>query len=500
MSKINSNSVSKIFNKAVERAFKYYARNRIELSLREIEFASKWMYQFNQIYSDQRIESILSKISSDNIPNHIIESSDRNSIVFIDNFGWDNKGLTQQYLRGLVSANKKITYILHNNNPIEDSDIIFELKQYQNAKIIINKTSKDNYLQCAQGIANHICDANPESILFHIAPWDVVSVLALAAIKGAARFNINLTDHAFWIGTSVLDYNIEFRGYGKTVSLQKRGLKEEQIIILPYYPIIPVRGEFEGLPELESGAIKIICGGAEYKMLGKNDIFFRLMDGILEISDKVYILVAGINLDSTFAKKVSKLKHRERIKLIGNRKDINEVFAHSDIYLSSYPFIGGLMSQYAALNGLPILAYANKEDANICDEIINYNSNSVTSKTSLNDFFNYASSLIQDQSFRISEGISAKKALITKECFNSILNETLTTNKNGIIMNGGHPKYNDIEQFYLDVENLYLHAGLHTLISHYRLRAFTIAPSIMYNVIIEMIRTIIHKIIPATLS
>lgn len=52
---------------------------------------------------------------------------------------------------------------------------------------------------------------------------------------------------------------------------------------------------------------------------------------------------------------------QRRVFLLGSRRDIHAVFRACDIYMGTYPIGGGLMSQYAAVNGKPILAYASEE-------------------------------------------------------------------------------------------------------------------------------------------
>ena len=154
-------------------------------------------------------------------------------------------------------------------------------------------------------------------------PWDVVSLLISYSIQGVIKYNINLTDHAFWLGASFIDYNFEFRAYGKTVSLEKRHLKQEQLLYLPYYPILPKNKiEFQGFPIEAKDKIVIFTGGAFYKMFGNNDLFFKILDELLDLSENAVVLVAGIGDKYTMNEKLAHLRNRHRIMLIGNRRDI----------------------------------------------------------------------------------------------------------------------------------------------------------------------------------
>ena len=54
------------------------------------------------------------------------------------------------------------------------------------------------------------------------------------------------------------------------------------------------------------------------------------------------------------------MKNGERVYTSKYRKDISQLFRNCDIYYGTYPLSGGLMCQYAAAFGNPILAYARK--------------------------------------------------------------------------------------------------------------------------------------------
>lgn len=451
--KITKNKVLEIYKYLEDEAVRFYNKCDYRKCLNVIECAADWMYRFNIIYSSSILEKIIHNISSKLILKYIVSLPDSRNVVFIDYFGFDNRGLTQQYLRGLMACDKNILYILHNSNPIGNSEIIKELEEYNSSSILIIETNQINKIESATTITKKIADFSPANILLHIAPWDVVSLLAMSSIEGTTKFNINLTDHAFGLGVSFVDYNIEFRGYGKSVSLQKRGFKDSQIIFLPYYPIISKYTAFQGFPNLPKNRIIVLCGGSEYKMLGKGGIFFKLMDEVLSISDSVVIIVAGVEKDSKFSSYVEAMNNKDRVYLIGNRKDINEVFSHSDIFLSSYPFIGGLMTQFAAINSLPILAYAEPNEVNLCDFVVNHFDKSLITKKSIDAFVQYAAKLINDKQFREDEGKRNKSAMMNEEHFNWELSYMLSNRATKISLELEQPNYEEIIDFYIEIEN-----------------------------------------------
>ncbi len=467
--------VSTIYNRLVDSAKTNYEAGNLDESLKYIISSALWMYHFNVLYSDYGIETIIKDISVKCLPKVIIDSPKPNRVVLIDNFGYDNRGLTQQYLRGFMKLGYEILYILHNSNPNGNSDIIHELQEYDRASVRIFKTNNKNLIETAKEICLSVKEFSPKDILLHIAPWDVVSLMAVNSISGSTVYNINLTDHAFWLGASFIDYNIEFRGYGEVLSLEKRGLNPSQLIRLPYYPIVPKHSTFLGFPQLPAGSIKVFCGGSEYKMLGKGGIFFKLMDAVLGLSNDVHILVAGVDKDSTFQKFVERMLHKERVHIIGVRKDINEVFSHSDVYLGSYPLPGGLMTQYAALNKLPILLYAEPGESNSIEAVVNHFSSPLKSRRSIGEFLDYARRLISDAEYRKKEGLKCHDAMMNKDKFSIFLEKTLMEHNTGMKWDMETPDYDYMISYYLDVENT-THTAIRLLFGHLRFKSIRIAP------------------------
>lgn len=62
------------------------------------------------------------------------------------------------------------------------------------------------------------------------------------------RYQINLTDHAFWLGAHAFDYVLEFRDFGANVSRQYHHIAPHKILKQPYYPYIDRTLSFQGFP------------------------------------------------------------------------------------------------------------------------------------------------------------------------------------------------------------------------------------------------------------
>ena len=417
---VTKQHVLSIYQRIVSTAKRRYEHNRYESSLQYIRASALWAYSFNFFYSDENVEYLLKHIADKKLGGCHIQNPENDKFVFIDSFAFDNRGLTQQYLRAMMSMNISILYIVTKHDFHKGKDIFRELQEYSKATIYTIKKGQNN-LAKSQSIIEEIKKFAPSKIFLHLTPWDVSALMAIYKISNVVKYNINLTDHAFWLGASFIDYNIEFRAYGKTVSLEKRGLSQMQEICLPYYPVLPKWSEFKGFPEIPNDSVTILTGGAPYKMLGRNDVFFSIMDQLLAISSRVRIIIAGVEPSyEIFKEKITRMRNGKRVLLIGNRTDINECFVHCDMFLGTYPTIGGLMTQYAAINAKPILAYRDPDDTcnSQVEDVVNQCKKAVHTYSDKEEFLHYAKRLIEDQLFRVSEGRNNRDALITSDTFN----------------------------------------------------------------------------------
>lgn len=443
-----------IYRNLLEIANDYSEKANWRKSVDYLSLASKWAYQFNYFYTDNAAETLLKRIS-DNTINHVeVKCPDNDKYVLLDSFCMDNRGLTQQYIRAMMHNKVEILYICTSRNLENGGDILQELNNYPKARVLLFDKLDSDSIEIANKIVKEIISHSPAHLFLHIAPWDVIALMACHAISGIVKYNINLTDHAYWMGASLIDYNIEFRPYGKTVSLEKRGLKSEQLLELPFYPVEPIGHPFRGLPSMPDNAIKILTGGAMYKMLGKNDIFFSMMERILSIAPNVYILVAGFSPNKAFCEKCLKVTGNDRILIIGSRDDIDSVFQECDIFLSTYPTSGGLMCQYAAKYGKPMLAYRDADDIeNAVEEMVNHFGGKFRSYVQMNDFVEYARRLIIDEEFRAAEGASLAENTMTADKFSQSFAMMINTRSSQLHWAPDNIDYDTFANRYLELEN-----------------------------------------------
>lgn len=493
--RLTERDVLHVYSVLMKYAQKNFLKRKYPQSLDYLKVATNWAYNFNYFYTDTVAENLLKQISKTCLRSISIDvSHSEKRFVLLDSFCWDNRGLTQQYLRAMMSMNADILYLQTGGDFSGGQDIIHELSEYKKAKVYSCEKFPKSDIERARILIEQIQAFAPSKIFLHLSPSDVVALMVCHSINGPVKYNINLTDHAYWMGSSFIDYNIEFRGYGKTVSLEKRGLKSEQLLALPYYPIKSKSAEFQGFPPLKEGTVKLFTGGSLYKMMGKQDIFFRMMDDILDLSADAVILVAGFNSSSTFEQKRAKMKHGDRVILIGIRRDIDAVFAHCDIYLGTYPFSGGLMSQYAAINKKPIIAYADPRDAwDHLEGLINHYQNGMKTYTDWRAMLNYADRLIHDKKFRLQEGERISQSMMTPELFNKNFEEVISTNKILWDWDWERIDYETLASRYLELENIYLHTGMKGLVGHMKLKVLCLFPSFMGVVMSLMWNYILNK-------
>ncbi len=443
-----------IYRKIMEIANANANKKEWQKAISALSCAAKWAYQFNYFYTDNDAEELFKRISEATVNPTCIASPQKQRAVMIDSFCMDNKGLTQQYLRAMIDNKVEILYICTSSTIDNGDDIIRELKDYPKAQLKLFTDVVLDAVNMASKVVEIITNYSPAYIYLHIAPWDVVALVACAAIKGSSIFNINLTDHAYWMGASLIDYNIEFRPYGKTVSLEKRGLKPEQLLELPFYPVDPICHPFRGLPSMPDNAVKILTGGAMYKMLGKDDIFFSMMEDLLSIAPNVFILIAGFVPNKLFKDKCLKIKGYERILFIGPRDDIDSVFQNCDLFLSTYPTSGGLMCQYAAKYRKPMLAYRDVDDVeNAVEEMVNHFGGKFRSFVQMDDFVEYARRLIFDEQFRAEEGASLAENTMTADKFSQSFAMMMSTRCTQLHWTLDHIDYDVFANRYLELEN-----------------------------------------------
>ncbi|POY34904.1 hypothetical protein C3K47_17525 [Solitalea longa] len=438
-------------------ATRYFNLGQIEKASNYCEVAARIGYKYNFRYSDDELESIVEKISKSVIPDSINFNPVVNRIVFYDSFAQDNRGLTQQYLRAIIGWNSELLFITPKTHI--GKDILDELKSYSKTRILQIDSSISFSSQVISTI-KEIERFRPQYVFQHFSPWDILGFTIWNGIKCADRFLINLTDHAYWLGKYSTDYFLEFRKYGCYLSIHQRKIDINKLLFQPYYPI-QNENNFLGFPILKENKIFAFAGSSFYKIYGRNGLFLNLILELLDNNPDVIFLLAGNGNDKPIQSFIKKHKLENRFILLGNRPDINEVIKNIDIYINTFPMIGGLMSQFAAVNNKPIIGYTDIElySFNDTEDFLQINNANTLVKTNVNDFLHSFKELVNNELVRAQNIELTKNSVITPYEFSKLLLNTLT-NKRPVSENFTHESIINLDSvtaLYLDMEIHFLH-------------------------------------------
>ncbi len=430
-----------------------------------IQTAATIAYHVNWIYTDDELEAQLREISDRTIrPERFTPVPGR--FVFFDSWGWDNRGLTQQYVAALKHIGAEFLFVFENQDERQSQRLRAELRAYDRCEVFALDRSRPA-IERMDALYRRIAAFRPERLLMHITPWAAEALAAFHALPGVLKYQINLTDHAFWLGARCLDYCLEFRDYGCTVSLEKRGLMGEQLLKLPYYPITASE-PFRGLPDTR-GRVVIFSGSSFYKILGRDGAFFRLARRLLDENPEAVLLFAGGGDERPVRRFIRESGLDDRFLLLGHRPDVTEVFARCDIYLGTYPICGGLMSQLAAAHGKPILAFTTPDlPCNYIEGIVSAAPTRPITATSEEELLGQARRLVQDEQYRRRTGEELRASLTSRAEFDRSFERLLESNEPPHPFARERIDFDAFSELYLEVENRYLHSSTRLLAKAFR--------------------------------
>lgn len=343
-----------LFAKNKRRAADSLSRGAYDSAAFYIERSATIMYKYSFVYKDDDLEHMLGLLAdvvrtkADHCEAVEESGSVGNKVTLIDSFGFSLRGLAWIYAKGIIDLGYALQYVV----PIaaKESEEFRLLRDYlEDVGATILYVPHAGLMTRAPFIVRSILEFGSASVFLHGTPWDVSSLAAIAALPdGVKKHQINLTDHAFWLGSSVFDWCVEFREYGAAVSVKRRGIAPDRLALIPYYPAQAIATvPFSGLPFGEDDAF-FVSGGAAYKTEG--DIAFpELVSNVLNRHQDLKFLYLGNETPSWFDD--IKSEYQNRVYLQKERQDLVEVFRRSIFYLNTYPVYGALMTQIAAYSG-----------------------------------------------------------------------------------------------------------------------------------------------------
>ena len=411
------------FKRFAQRSFNCVRYNRC---LKFLKAAAQTAYTFYFGFTDDETERLLQRLSEKLKKKPNMHPGHR--CVFYDTFSQDAQGLSMQYVDAIIAAGWEMLYITEFG--LEDPRSVRlkkTLEEYPKARII-TVPSKKRGMAKAQFAYNAIYDYAPDKLFMHIHPHSVEAVTAFYALPGEiVKYQINLTDHTYWVGAGCFDYSFEFREYGASLSYGERGIAKDHIFLLPYYPMMK-EAEFKGFPKKAEGKVKIFSGASFYKIIDENDTFFKLNKAILDANPKAVTLFAGGGDITILNGYIEKYGLQDRFIPIGHRNDVFECFENCDIYLSTYPLFGALMVLFAAHAGRPILALT-KSGLGDVEEVVCQKHQEEISCFKIKDLVKEATHLINDIDYRKTRGQAMRNCVISIDEFNLSFKRSIESGK-----------------------------------------------------------------------
>ena len=338
----------KRLKKIIENAI---SNGNYEKALAGISVASYLMYEWNQKATDDYLETAISSVAIITRQSKLrMVYPQEDVVMFYDGFGLDTRGLAYIYLRALVNHREKLVYVVPKaaKNKQQEIDKIFVGK---NVRIIYYSTQK-HYCKLLE-LQKIYMEVRPAKAFIYTTPCDSSGVALFMQMENVIRYQINLTDHAFWLGTHAFDYCLEYRNYGASISYYHRNIAKEKLIMIPIYPVIDLNKRFDGFPFETLGKKILFSGGSLYKTIDSDNTYFYMVDQILHRNEDLIFVYAGGGYSGELNRLMK--KYPRRAYHIHERSDLYQAMVASTLYLNTYPLPGGLMTQYAAVAGkIPI--------------------------------------------------------------------------------------------------------------------------------------------------
>jgi len=354
---VNSHTtVYESFISAKGRMKKEMQNGNYEKTLLEAEIAAQiaTMHPILPSFVDEELEDFL----IDGYKYHYEEicyKPIKGNVVFYNSQIANRGALSQQYLNYLTAKEYSVLVIVPlKQNTLFGDDIIKQIEESENVEIFI--PNGNGFKKRIESLRKRILEFRAEYTFIHLLPYDAMGFSVLANLKSSIRYYIVHNDHTFWLGKKMANYFIEFRDFGKSIALSRRKIPSNQILECPYYPIVEQR-PFEGFSFDHKGKIIALLASNPYKIMmdGKRTLLNLILEVIKE-NENFIVVIAGRfskNLDNF----INKNRLKGRLIPIGQRSDFSALMRKVDIYINSYPLIGGLTTQFAVEARIPIVSY-----------------------------------------------------------------------------------------------------------------------------------------------
>ncbi|MCQ2516061.1 MAG: glycosyltransferase family 4 protein [Saccharofermentans sp.] len=380
--------------------------------------------EYNQYYVDDVLENNLQEVAKAIVkPGFTKDELDTKTVLYYDSFGDDVRGLSLVYLTSLVELGYRIIYVTKDGVQNTQPQLHESLKDGDVKWVYVSNIDRTNQ---ADVLTKLFKEHKPAKAFLYSTPDDSAALAVFTGYEGIVeRYKINLTDHAYWLGTKAFDYNFEFRNYGACVSHKYRGIDKDRLILMPFYPYHKPQ-EFAGLPFEKEPQKLMFSGGWLYKTLGDpQNRYYDAVTRIMEHNSDLSFLYAGKGDDSEIVKLQAKFPGR--VVHIEERADFYEIMEHVTIYMNTFPMVGGLMMQYAASAGKVPLTL-KPDDKNVDAAGILINQERVEYRT-VDELVEEVDKLLSDEAYRDLRADEMRTMIITPEVFTNELKNAFELHK-----------------------------------------------------------------------
>lgn len=349
-------NIERFLSEVEEEIKDAYEQKDYEKAVCCAKFLCSFYYEFDYKYADTQMEFYARECALACVGDIRLKNTNKRKAVFYDRFALYSRGLANIYVKALLALGYEVVWCLFEAGA--ETDEI--LRRYGNkTNLTFALIPRLSVIERMHALKEIILKAQAYHFFIYTLPSDVEGIGVFDVLGGdVMRYLINLTDHTFWLGRNALDRCIEFRNFGANLSVKYRKIREEQIVVLPYYPDQRDQEAYQGLPFSESEKF-VFSGGSAYKIDG-SDKFEQMVSSLLDRHPDLKFLFATRDKSEKLDTLAS--RYRNRFFVIQERTDLGELLQRAEFFLSTYPIPGFLMIQYALMNQCVPLCLADKNN------------------------------------------------------------------------------------------------------------------------------------------
>ena len=413
---MSSNEKLKIVNKNLDRLMLIAENNvkkgKYECALAALSAYCNIQYNINQVYTDEKAENLVLDIGKRLVKTPKNYKRENNTVLFYDGFGLDLRGWGASFAKALTESDYDLIYVVPSSSKGKIPHIEMEVKKGLGKLVFIEMNH--SYVKWIYELSNVFKTYQPKASFFYTTPFDVSGAAVFDAYKGnLLRIQVDLTDHAFWIGVNAFDYAIHSRLPSASNMIYGRGVPLEKIKRMDCCPYINREMDSTPLPFDIEHERYVFSGGSLYKTLGDQDLYYyRIVDHILKEHKKIKFLFAGEGDDSELKKIIE--KYPGRAFHIHERSDFIRLFENCIFLLNTYPMFGGLMMRYAAMVGKVPLTLKHGNDH---EGLLNDQDKRGIEFDTYEDVIVEADKLIEDEVYRKQKEYDLVGSVMTEEEF-----------------------------------------------------------------------------------